>query len=196
MRFDDFRRSDDIEDDRATQRVAAAAACRAARGGLGIGTIIVLGLIGWYFGIDPRILIGGAQILTGGGAVTQQTEPRAAGHRRRADRRDGQIRRAGARRHRRPLERNLPGQRAEPITRRSCACSATPPTRAAAWRSRRWGRSIARPTSASISTPDFSARSRPGFTAARAMPASSPRPMSSPMRSAITCRTCSASCRG
>jgi len=35
-------------------------------GGLGIGTIIVLGLIGWALGIDPRILIGGAEILTGG----------------------------------------------------------------------------------------------------------------------------------
>ncbi len=32
-------------------------------GGLGIGTIIVLGLIGWALGIDPRILIGGAEIL-------------------------------------------------------------------------------------------------------------------------------------
>ena len=35
-------------------------------GGLGIGTIIVLGLLGYAFGIDPRILIGGAEILTGG----------------------------------------------------------------------------------------------------------------------------------
>jgi len=30
-------------------------------GGLGIGTIIVLGLISYAFGIDPRILIGGAE---------------------------------------------------------------------------------------------------------------------------------------
>jgi len=29
-------------------------------GGLGIGTIVVLGLIGWALGIDPSILIGGA----------------------------------------------------------------------------------------------------------------------------------------
>jgi len=28
-----------------------------------IGTIIVLGLVGYAFGIDPRILIGGAEIL-------------------------------------------------------------------------------------------------------------------------------------
>ena len=44
-------------------------------GGLGIGTIIVLGLLGYAFGIDPRILIGGAEILTGGGqAPTYQTD--------------------------------------------------------------------------------------------------------------------------
>ena len=44
-------------------------------GGLGIGTIIVLGLVGYAFGIDPRILIGGAQILNGGGqAPTYQTD--------------------------------------------------------------------------------------------------------------------------
>ena len=34
-------------------------------GGLGIGTIIVLGLLGWALGIDPRILIGGAEIIGG-----------------------------------------------------------------------------------------------------------------------------------
>jgi len=45
-------------------------------GGLGIGTIIVLGLISFAFGIDPRILIGGAEVLTGGGsqAPTYQTD--------------------------------------------------------------------------------------------------------------------------
>jgi uncharacterized protein len=33
-------------------------------GGLSIGTILVLGVIGWALGIDPRLLIGGAEILT------------------------------------------------------------------------------------------------------------------------------------
>ncbi len=46
--------------------MAAASACRSGGGGLGIGTIIVLGLISYAFGIDPRILIGGAEVLTGG----------------------------------------------------------------------------------------------------------------------------------
>ena len=47
-------------------------------GGLGIGTIIVLGLVGYAFGIDPRILIGGAEILTGGSqSPTYQTDRRS-----------------------------------------------------------------------------------------------------------------------
>src|SRR5215831_19457897 len=33
-------------------------------GGLGIGTIVVLGLIGWALGIDPRLLIGGAEMVS------------------------------------------------------------------------------------------------------------------------------------
>jgi predicted metalloprotease len=44
-------------------------------GGLGIGTIIVLGLVGWALGVDPRILIGGAEILTGGPPTQQMDRP-------------------------------------------------------------------------------------------------------------------------
>ena len=44
------------------------------RGGLGIGTIVVLGLIGWALGIDPRLLIGGAEMISGG-SQTQQQQP-------------------------------------------------------------------------------------------------------------------------
>ena len=33
-------------------------------GGLSIGTVVVLGLIGWALGIDPRLLIGGAELVT------------------------------------------------------------------------------------------------------------------------------------
>jgi hypothetical protein len=35
-------------------------------GGLGIGAMIVLGLIGWALGVDPRLLIGGAEMIGGG----------------------------------------------------------------------------------------------------------------------------------
>jgi uncharacterized protein len=36
-------------------------------GGLGIGVILVLAVIGYFTGIDPRLLIGGAQIVMGNG---------------------------------------------------------------------------------------------------------------------------------
>jgi len=72
MRYDDFRRSDDIEDRRddggGMMGGGGGIGLPMGGGGLGIGTIIVLGLIGYAFGIDPRILIGGAEILSGGGS--------------------------------------------------------------------------------------------------------------------------------
>src|ERR1700686_4902530 len=79
MRYDDFRRSDDIEDRRADDGGGMGGGggfgLPMGGGGLGIGTIIVLGLVGYAFGIDPRILIGGAENLTGGGqAPTVQTD--------------------------------------------------------------------------------------------------------------------------
>ena len=69
MRYDDFRRSDDIEDRRGDDGGGMGGGggfgIPMGGGGLGIGTIIILGLVGYAFGIDPRILIGGAEILTG-----------------------------------------------------------------------------------------------------------------------------------
>jgi len=59
MRWDQFRTSSNVEDRRGMGVPGGA-------GGLGIGTIVVLGLIGWAFGIDPRILIGGAEMMAGG----------------------------------------------------------------------------------------------------------------------------------
>ena len=48
-------------------------------GGLGIGTIILLGLVGWALGINPLYLIGGAEILSRlGGSSSQQTQPAPA----------------------------------------------------------------------------------------------------------------------
>jgi len=81
MRYDDFHRSDDIEDRRGDDGggmgggMVGGFGLPMGGGGLGIGTIIVLGLIGYAFGIDPRLLIGGAEILTGGGqSPTYQTD--------------------------------------------------------------------------------------------------------------------------
>jgi predicted metalloprotease len=69
MQYDDFRRSADIEDrrDDGGGGGGGLGLPMGGSGGLGIGTIIVLGLVGYAFGIDPRILIGGAEILTGSG---------------------------------------------------------------------------------------------------------------------------------
>jgi hypothetical protein len=75
MRWDDFRRSDNVEDDREGGGGLSPGGfgIPVGRGGLGIGAVLVLGLIGWAFGIDPSVLIGGAEILTGGGS--QYEEP-------------------------------------------------------------------------------------------------------------------------
>jgi uncharacterized protein len=61
--WDNFRRSDNVEDRRGMGGGAA--------GGLGIGAVAILGLIGWALGIDPQVLIGGAEILTGGRSGTE-----------------------------------------------------------------------------------------------------------------------------
>jgi predicted metalloprotease len=84
MRYDDFRRSDEIEDRRDSGGGGGGGGGfgipMGGGGGLGIGTIIVLGLLGYAFGIDPRILIGGAEILTGGQqAPSYQTDRRSSG---------------------------------------------------------------------------------------------------------------------
>jgi uncharacterized protein len=75
MRTDDFRPSDNVEDDR--EASASRGGLPGGAGGLGIGTIIIIGLISWYFGIDPSVLLNGAQILTGGGTPSQ-TSPSPA----------------------------------------------------------------------------------------------------------------------
>jgi uncharacterized protein len=75
MRWDDFRRSDNVEDDRDGGGFGGGGSgvgFPVGGGGLGIGTVVVLGLIGWALGIDPSVLIGGAEILGGGGSHSQQ----------------------------------------------------------------------------------------------------------------------------
>ena len=74
MRLDELPRSGNVEDRRSDDR-GASFRIPGGRGGLGIGTIIVLGLVGYWLGIDPSVLIGGAEILTGGGTSQQQSSP-------------------------------------------------------------------------------------------------------------------------
>jgi hypothetical protein len=44
-------------------------------GGVGIGTIILLVIVGWALGINPLYLIGGAEILSGLRGSQQQSQP-------------------------------------------------------------------------------------------------------------------------
>jgi len=70
MRLDDLQESSNIEDRRGEGGGfgrGGGIGLPGGAGGLGIGTIIILGLIGWALGIDPSLLIGGAEVLTGPG---------------------------------------------------------------------------------------------------------------------------------
>jgi uncharacterized protein len=62
MRYDDFRRSDNVED-----RRGGGGGVPGGPVGIGIGGMIVIGLISYVTGINPAILIGGYDALTGGG---------------------------------------------------------------------------------------------------------------------------------
>jgi hypothetical protein len=83
MRWDDFRRSDNVEDDRGGGGGFGGGGfgIPVGGGGLGIGTIIILGLIGWATGIDPSVLIGGAELVNRGSHYQQPYRPpnRSAG---------------------------------------------------------------------------------------------------------------------
>lgn len=77
MRWEDYRQSENLEDRRGGGG-GGFPRMPGGRGGLGFGTIIVLGLVGYALGIDPRILIGGAEMLQGGRGPQQETS-RSAG---------------------------------------------------------------------------------------------------------------------
>ena len=64
MRWEDFTRSDNIEDRRGEDGGSGGFGLPIGGGGLGIGAIVVLGLVGWALGIDPRLLIGGAEMVS------------------------------------------------------------------------------------------------------------------------------------
>jgi uncharacterized protein len=81
MRWEDLPQSDNVDDRRGEGGGfgGGGGGLPIGGGGLGIGTIVVLGIIGYALGIDPRLLIGGAEILTGGGSSYQQpTQPGGA----------------------------------------------------------------------------------------------------------------------
>jgi len=67
MRLDELPTSNRVEDRRGMTAGRA--------GGIGIGTVVVLGLIGWALGINPVLLIGGAEMLSKGIQTQQQQGP-------------------------------------------------------------------------------------------------------------------------
>ena len=70
MRLDELPTSDRIEDRRRFP---------GGRAGLGIGTVVILGLLAWALGIDPRVLIGGAEMMSRNGQTQQQTDAGSTG---------------------------------------------------------------------------------------------------------------------
>jgi uncharacterized protein len=86
MRIDDLRTSENIEDRRGEGGGLGGGAGPSGMGfgggRLGIGTIVVLGLVGWALGINPAVLIGGAEMIAGrssGPAVQRQSAPTRTG---------------------------------------------------------------------------------------------------------------------
>ena len=74
MRLDDLPESGNIEDRRDDGGYAGGGGgfgLPIGGGGLGIGTIVVLGLVGWALGIDPMLLIGGAEMASRGSPNVQ-----------------------------------------------------------------------------------------------------------------------------
>lgn len=79
MKWEDFRQSENVDDRRSDGPGSGSSGgmpfpIPGNGGGLGMGAIIILGIIGYMLGLDPRILIGGAEVLTGGrsGQVERQ----------------------------------------------------------------------------------------------------------------------------
>src|ERR1700758_3006599 len=78
MRLDDLPESGNVEDRRGEGGFGGGGfGLPIGGGGLSIGAIVALGLIGWALGIDPSLLIGGAEILTGPSQPQVQAPPTA-----------------------------------------------------------------------------------------------------------------------
>jgi uncharacterized protein len=78
MEWENSRESANVEDMRGASGGGGGGGIQigGGTGGLGIGVILILAVIGYFTGIDPRILIGGAQIVMGnGGNTSSYTAP-------------------------------------------------------------------------------------------------------------------------
>jgi hypothetical protein len=71
MEWENTPLSDNVEDRRGGLSVGG--------GGLGLGTILILTVIGYFTGIDPRMLIGGAEVVSDMRSQAPQSQPAAPG---------------------------------------------------------------------------------------------------------------------
>lgn len=80
MKWEELQTSDNIEDRRGEPGGGMfGGPSGGGGGGIGLGTIVVLGIIGWALGINPSLLIGGADMLSrmgGGRQVEREERPR------------------------------------------------------------------------------------------------------------------------
>jgi predicted metalloprotease len=75
MRLDDLPEGASIEDRR--DESGPVSGLPLGTGGLSIGAVVVLGVIGWALGIDPSLLIGGAEVLNRQSQPQVQAPPTA-----------------------------------------------------------------------------------------------------------------------
>ena len=80
MRWDDFRRSDNVDDVR-DEGGGGGFRFPGGGGGIGIGGLIVVGLVSWALGVDPRLILAGLETIQGGGSGYEQQD-RPQGQRR------------------------------------------------------------------------------------------------------------------
>ncbi|MFC3694775.1 KPN_02809 family neutral zinc metallopeptidase [Chenggangzhangella methanolivorans] len=96
MRWDDFRRSDNVDDVRG-EGGGGGFRFPGGGGGLGIGGLIVVGLVSWALGVDPRLILAGIDAVQGGGGGGYEQQDRPQGQRRelsQAEQRQGEFVRA------------------------------------------------------------------------------------------------------
>ena len=130
------------------QYADAGGGSRMGGGHLGLGTVALsVGLIGYMTGINPAVLIGGAEMLNnmrGGGQVRLRGRAQRGTTGQPTDQMGQFVAKKFSAKTRGSLVAGSAGaKRTSRFSRRNWSCSTAKPTRAAARRNGRWGRSIA-----------------------------------------------------